>query len=55
MNRSLDAEMNLQQDPRPSQAEKHVINDIQTCNGQSQDYQSLADTAYTEDSVQACC
>lgn len=40
----LDGEMNLQQDPRPSQAEKHVINDIQTCNGQS-----LADIAYTED------
>lgn len=47
-NLSLDAGMNLQQDPRPSQAEKHVIIDIQTCDGQS-----LADIAYTEDSVQA--
>lgn len=36
--------MNLQQDPRPSQAEKHVINYIWTCDRQSQ-----ADIAHTED------
>lgn len=34
MNLSLDTEMNLQQDPRPQQAEEYFIKDIEICDGQ---------------------
>lgn len=50
MNLSLDAEISLQQDLRLSQAEERVLKQICICDGQS-----LADTAFPEDSVQACC